>query len=131
MPSLDTNVLLRWLLADVPAQAARVDDLLASGDRFTVDDAALIETVFVLERVVLLSRATVKEVIEVVLSTASIDLDRPLWTAIIGVYTKHPKLSVADVYLALRAQKSGTTPLYTFDRKLASQLTDIELLRPS
>lgn len=122
MPSVDTNVLLRWLLADVPAQAERVDELLASGEQFTVDDAALIEVVFVLERVMRLSRSSVAEAIRTVISTAAFDLDRQRWTSLATGYVDHPTLSVADLYRAQRAFERGAVPLYTFDTKLAAQL---------
>ena len=50
MPSLDTNCLLRWLLGDIPEQKALVTALIDSGDSFSVADTALIETVFVPEK---------------------------------------------------------------------------------
>lgn len=128
MPSVDTNVLLRWLLADVAEQAARVDRLLASGERFRVDDAALIETVFVLERVTKLTRGLVIDAIRTLMSTAALDLDRERWGEAISLYAQYPKLSIADVYLAVRAREAGDTPLYTFDRKLATQLDVAELV---
>jgi predicted nucleic-acid-binding protein len=126
--SVDTNVLLRWLLGDVPKQAERVDQLIASGTTLLVEDAALIEVVFVLERVMLLSRASVAQAIATIISTAAFDLDRESWRTVSADYVAHPKLSVADVYLARRAVKQGATPLYTSDRKVASQLADTELL---
>ncbi len=128
MPSVDTNVLLRWLLADVPDQAERVDALLASGAQLTVDDAALIEVVFVLERVMRLRRASIADAVSTVISTAAFDLDRDRWRAVVGTYVAHPKLSVADVYLAHRAAERGAVPLYTFDKKLATQIDDVELI---
>lgn len=128
MPSLDTNALLRWLIADVPVQAARVDALLASGERFVIHDTALIETAFVLERVMLLSRAAVADAIGTVISTAGLDVNRARWRAVMDAYTSHPKLSVTDLYLAEWARASQATPLYTFDRKLAAQQDGVELL---
>lgn len=128
MASVDTNVLLRWLLGDVPKQADRVDQLIASGTTLHIEDAALIEVVFVLERVMLLSRASVAQAIAAIISTAAFDLDRGCWRTVSADYVVHPKLSVADVYGAHRAVQRGATPLYTFDRKLASQLPDTELL---
>ncbi|MEZ5127819.1 MAG: PIN domain-containing protein [Micropruina glycogenica] len=122
MPSVDTNVLLRWLLADVPAQAERVDELLKSGEHFVVDDAALIEVVFVLERVMRLARTTVSEAVGTVMATAAFDLDRYRWSALMADYVDRPKLSIADLYLALRALERDATPLYTFDAKLAGQV---------
>lgn len=130
MASVDTNVLLRWLLGDMPKQAERVDRLITSGATLVVEDAALIETVFVLERVMLLSRASIANAIATVISTAAfdLDLDRDWWRSVSADYLAHPKLSVADVYLAHRAAARQATPLYTFDRKLASQLAGAELL---
>lgn len=67
MPTIDTNVLLRWLLDDVPAQTAVADALLSTGERVRVPELALVETVYVLERVMELSRATVAQSIEAIM----------------------------------------------------------------
>jgi len=50
MPSLDTNCILRWLLDDVPAHTKLITEIIDSNDNLTVADAALIETIFVLEK---------------------------------------------------------------------------------
>lgn len=128
MPSLDANAVLRWLIADVPEQAARVEDLLSTGERFTIDDTALIETVFVLERVMRLDRPLIADALRTVASTAQLDLDRSLWEPIIKRYVSHAKLSIADLHLAARAARNDALPLYTFDRKLANQLAEAALL---
>lgn len=128
MPSLDTNVLLRWLIADVPHQAERVDALLKTGERFVIHDAVLIETVFVLERIMLLSRATITEAIRTVLSTANFDVDRSRWSSVMEFYPHSPKLSITDLYLAEWARPTRSAPLYTFDKKLTGQQVRVELL---
>lgn len=128
MPSLDTNVLLRWLLDDVPEQTAAADELMSSGARLTVPDVALTETVYVLERVVGLSRATVALSVETVLGVASVDVDRALWREVLADYLRHPKVPVTDSYLAAAARAAGGTPLWTFDRKFARQIEGSELL---
>ena len=56
MPSLDTNCLLRWLLGDVPGHKARMDALMAAGAALEVEDVALIEAVYALERQLRLGR---------------------------------------------------------------------------
>lgn len=129
MPTLDTNVLLRWLLNDVPDQAAAAERLLASGVRCAVPDVAMIETVYVLERVLQLSRTTIADSVELILEVANLDLDRSLWRSVVDDYLTHPKLSIADTYLAARARTSAHVPLYTFDKKLANQISEAELLR--
>lgn len=128
MPNLDTNALLRWLLGDVPRQTALVEKLLTSGESFVVDDAALIETIFVLEKVMKISRPTVVTAIRTLLSTASLDIDRSRWDTLAGDYLAHPKMSIADLYLAAKARESGETPLYSFDKKLAAQVSDVTLI---
>lgn len=127
MPTLDTNVLLRWLLNDVPEQTAAADALLSSGVRCLVPDVALIETVYVLERVMRLQRTTVAHAIETVFEVANLDLDRALWRTALDGYLTHPKLSIADTFLAALADTSHRTPVYTFDKKLANQLSAAEL----
>ena len=128
MPTLDTNVLLRWILGDVPDQAAAAERLLSSGVSCMVPDVAVVEMAHVLERVLLLPRTTVVHSVEMVLGVASIDVDRALWRSALDDYLAHPKLSIADTLLAAQARASGRTPLYTFDRLLANQVPDAELL---
>ena len=130
MPSLDTNCLLRWLLDDIPEQAALVTDLINSGERFAVADAALIETVFVLEKLKKISRETIEKAIVAVIGNNAILCNRELFMEILPIYTSHPKLSFADCYLEVLARKTGATPLLTFDKKLASQLSGAKILSP-
>ena len=127
VPSVDTNVLLRWLLDDVPAQTVRAEALLASGQRLAVADAVLLEIVYVLERVMRMRRPVIASSFQVLFATASLDLDRSRWAAVIDEYLAHPKLSVTDIYLTALAHSTGATPLYTFDKKLAAQLNGAEL----
>lgn len=128
MGAVDTNVLLRWLLRDVPEQADAAEALIRGGRSLRVDDAALIEVVYVLQTVMGSSRGAIARALDVLIAQASLDLDRPLWSEIARTYVTHSKLSVVDIYLALRTRDNGTTPLYTLDRKLASQLPEASLL---
>lgn len=129
MHSIDTSVLLRWLLRDVPKQADAVDKLLASGTQLRIDDAVVIETVYVLERVMRLKRATVDDSLRVIMSVANFDLNRTLWGRLMTIYTERPKLSITDIYLAAQSEINDATPLLTFDRKLATQLRSAELVK--
>jgi len=64
-----------------------------------VEDAALIETVFVLEKLKKIRRNTIAQ-------------------------------AFVDCYLEALARRNGAAPLYTFDHKLASQLSGAQLLSP-
>jgi len=130
MPSLDTNCILRWLLGDIPEQKALVTALIDSGENFTVADAALIETVFILEKLKKISRETIEKAIMAVIRKESILCNRELFIDVLSIYTKHPKLSFVDCYLEAMARMTDTIPLFTFDKKLATQLSGAQLLSP-
>jgi len=118
---LDTNCLLRWYLDDIPEQRRRVETLLASHQGIVVDDVAIIEAVFALESGAKLGRATIRGFIDVTAAQAVV-MDRSLWSQVLDVWLEHPKLSVVDVYLAVKAQVNRTDPLFTFDAKMINQL---------
>ena len=128
MPSLDTNCLLRWLLGDVPEQTALVSALITSSESIAVADAALIETVFVLEKIKKISRETIAKAVAAVTGTDTIRCNRELFMEVLPIYTSHPKLSFVDCYLVVLSQKNGEAPLLTFDQKLAKQLPGAQLL---
>ena len=128
MPSLDTNCLLRWLLGDVPEQAALVTDLVNSGENIIVEDAALIETVFVLEKLKKISREAIGQAVTAVIRKSTILCNGRLFNEVIPIYATHPKLSFVDCYLDVMARRAGAVPLFTFDRKMAGQLSGTELL---
>ncbi|MCL1813100.1 MAG: hypothetical protein FWG29_06210 [Treponema sp.] len=119
---------MRWLLGDIPEQAALVTALINSETNITVADAALIETVFVLEKLKKISRETIKKAITVVVEKESISCNRELFIDVLSVYTGHPKLSFTDCYLEGLARKTMASPLLTFDKKLANQLPGTQLL---
>jgi len=128
MPSLDTNCLLRWLLGDIPVQTTLVTALLNSGETVAVADATLIETVFVLEKIKKISREAVEKAIMAIVRKDTILCNRELFMEVLHVYTAHPKLSFVDCYLEVLARRTETTPLLTFDQKLATQLPGAKLL---
>ena len=128
MPSLDTNCLLRWLLGDMPEQTVLVNALIVSGESVAVADAALIETVFVLEKLKKISRETIAKAVMAVTGTDNIRCNRELFMEVLPSYTDHPKLSFVDCYLEVLARRNGAAPLLTFDQKLASQLSGAQLL---
>jgi predicted nucleic acid-binding protein len=128
--SLDANVILRLLLNDVPAQHAAALALLSTGDSFAVSDTAMIETIFVLGRAYELSRAQQREAVVGVLGQPNIAGGLELFETAFELYLAHPKLSFEDCYLVSVAEQTGRGPLWTFDKKLASQ-TDARLVEPA
>jgi predicted nucleic-acid-binding protein len=122
--SFDTNVLLRYVLNDVPAQTRAVEELLAHGGSYVVEDAALIEMVFVLEKLYGMPREAVIENILSVMQHPQLVCDARVFEEALAAYAAHGTLSFMDCVLAAYASVRHTAPLYTFDKALAAKLQE-------
>jgi len=119
---LDTNVLLRFSMGDVPQQFHRAKALLERPDqRYVVADAGWVEIAYALQHHYGLDRPAVVDVIESLMSIDSIVTTGSAIPAACATYLSHPKLSFTDSYLAAHAEQIVGAPLYTFDEKLAHQ----------
>jgi predicted nucleic-acid-binding protein len=130
MPSLDTNCLLRFILGDDTEQTPIITTIINSKETLAVADAALIETIFVLEKIKKINRATIEKAILVLFDKNNILCNRDLFIETLHIYINHPKLSFVDCYLYVVSIKTGTIPLITFDRKIGNQLSGTKLLTP-
>lgn len=123
--SLDANVVLRLLLDDVPQQRASAQRLLESGV-YRVNVVAVVEVAFVLARAYQLDRAKIATLLRAFLSLPQV-VTRAYVSAALERFAASPKLSLEDCLLVEVAREDGDEPLWTFDRKLASQ-TDARLV---
>src|SRR3990167_5670852 len=126
--SLYTNVLLRWLLEDIKEQTKIATRIISSGKSFYISDMAISEVVFVLERVVKADRKVIADNIYKILAQENFNCNRLLIKPATELYIQHLNLSFVDCCLAVQAELNNTTPLYTFDKKLAAQLKSAKLL---
>lgn len=127
--SLDANVVLRLLLNDVADQHAAAAALVESVHvPFVVSDIAVVEVVFALCRHYEFSRAAAAEAIEGLMSLTQIDCNRVMFKRALPLFIDRPKLSFEDCCLATYAELSDAEPLWTFDRKLASQAHSARLV---
>lgn len=127
--SLDTNVLIRLCVGDVPVQSRAAMKLIESDEELCLADAVLIETIFVLSINYQLPRGQVVDTLQKLLSHPNLICNRELFGTVLAHFLKHPGLSVVDCYLAEVAYLNGAAPLLTFDKKLAAQLQHAELLK--
>ncbi len=127
--SLDANVLLRLLLNDVPEQHEAVVRLFEKApEQFAVADTAVIEVVFVLERHYGFTREAIAEAIDGLAALLKINCNRRLFEKALPLFLASPGLSFEDCCLAVYAELSEAKPLWTFDRKLAHQALNAELV---
>jgi predicted nucleic-acid-binding protein len=125
MISLDTNVLVRFLLDDDKAQSARaaklVDRAIETGEALFVSDVALCETVWVLVAGARVRRKEVRFVLDGLLRSAHVrfeDAER-LWRALDAFAAG--KGDFADYVIREQARSAGCEAVVTFDRTLLDE----------
>ena len=129
--SLDTNLLVHYVVGDNKSQRLRVARLLdESSTTHYLETYALIEAVYVLETIYEYTREEIVGSLNLFLARYSSVLvyNRPLIKAVFPFYAEHPKLSFSDCCLAAAAELNGAEPLFTFDKKLANQHPSAKLL---
>jgi uncharacterized protein len=129
--SLDTNVLLRIILDDVPAQTASIDELFTKRNSFQVADIVIFEIVFILEKYYEMSRGDVVRSITAIIRHPQINCNRRLFELMLSAYEQNEKLSFVDCTLPHYATLNNATPLYTFDQVLAKANPDTVTLLTS
>ena len=119
MKSLDTNVVLRFLLNDVPRQTSRARDLI-SGSAVYVSDVVVTETVYVLEQTLRYDRGFISGLLRMFLSLPNVSHNDHILPDVMELFDSRPALSFVDCYAATEARVFASK-LYTFDKKLISQ----------
>lgn len=118
MIGLDTNVLLRYLLRDDAAQAARADRELERDERFLVDGIVLCEVAWVLEAGYGFRRAEIAAALERILATAQFEIEgKDLAFAALEDF-KASAADFADCLIGRRNRAGGARETITFDRSL-------------
>jgi predicted nucleic-acid-binding protein len=124
MRSLDTNALLRLVLADVPKQTAAVEALLDdASQKFAVADMVFAEIVWVLQGGIYnYDRQRITANLQSIIGIRQINCNRAMLTRALPLYVSHEKISFVDACLTVYAELNDATPLLTFDKKLVSSL---------
>lgn len=119
--SLDTNVLLRLVLADIPKQYLSARALFDSGMILNISDIVLIETVYALNGYYSVPRDKIYKTIQNLATNQNLQINIAVFEPALKMYSKRPALSVEDCYLVSLASNRNMLPLWTFDKKLALQ----------
>jgi predicted nucleic-acid-binding protein len=127
---LDTNVLIRHLTGDPPAQARRATAFLAGADELLVPDLIVAEVVFVLESFYEVDREQVAELVRAVIGfPAVIVVDAPLLLRAIEIY-EVDRLDFAEAYLVASAEATGIKTIASFDRAI-DKIATVRRLEPT
>ena len=133
MIALDTNVLVRYLVADDAAQteAARglMAELTAERPGFVCREVT-VELVWVLERTYRFSRERITEALEELIASEELEIEATDDVARAAFHYRRGGAGFSDLMIAAAANRSGAHPLYTFDRR-ATQLEGVVLVGSS
>ena len=117
MRAVDTNVLVRLLSRDHPAQLAAAEAFVQHGAWISL--LVLMEAVWVLDTVYSVAPGQIANGIEILLDHDQMVVqDADVVKAALAHYRKHPTLGFSDCLILEVARDAGHLPLGTFDRKL-------------
>ena len=115
---VDTNVLIRHLTGDPPAQARRATRLLATTEPLWLADLILAEVVYVLESFYEVPRARVALLLRAAIAAPTIEVmhEASLLRAL-EVYELE-RIDFAEAYLVAQAEATGIGEILSFDRSI-------------
>lgn len=131
MIAVDTNVLVRLLVNDDPAQAAKArrlfDDQAVDDGAVWIADSVMVELVWTLARAYRRERDDLVLALRALAAHATVVLESPAAVSqAIDAFERGPA-DFADCLLAAKAQAAGCTAVYTFDRGMKG-LPGVKLL---
>jgi len=122
MTGLDTNVLVRYLTQDDPAQVrkanALIDGAVREGERLHLDVVVLCEVVWVLRGAYEIKKEGVADALDKILDAAQFHIeDRDLLREAVGAF-RGGQGDFSDYVLGLRNRRAGCDATATFDKAL-------------
>jgi predicted nucleic-acid-binding protein len=124
--ALDTNVLVRYLVWDDAAQAARAAAVIEGAVEIYVPGIVLCETVWVLRRAYRLTESDILRALRVFMAAGNVVLDRVAAEA--GLRMLERAGDYADGVALHDARRAGAEEMVTFDRRFADLGEKVRLL---
>lgn len=126
---LDTNIPIRHLTGDPPAQARRATAFLSEADELILVDLVFAELIYVLESHYERPKSEVAQLARSLLAMNSIvTADHDVLLRSLDLYELE-KLDYAEAYLVALAETSGVEKVASFDRRL-DRVETIERIQP-
>ncbi len=116
MNSLDANVVLRYLLNDIPEQGFKSKEVITNSASY-VTDVVAVEIIFVLEKVIGMERSDIVKLVKTFLSLPNVIYNDYFLDQAIDLYGAKKSLSIVDCYAATESKLYNNT-LVTFDKEL-------------
>jgi predicted nucleic-acid-binding protein len=119
MRAVDTNILVRLIVRDDPAQVRAAEQFIAGGGAW-VSHLVLAEAAWVLDAVYERTVQQIGTAVDMLLNHKELTLqDAEVVTSALEHFRKRPMLGFSDCLVVEIARKAGHMPLGTLDRDLA------------
>lgn len=113
---VDTNLLLRFLLNDIPSQSKAVFNLLQSPPgNLIITDVAFAELAWVMISFYQIPKEEIIEKLYSILNLNVLTINRPLLSETLKIYSKN-SVDYIDAYHAALVGQSNLSGIYSFDR---------------
>lgn len=131
---VDTNLFVRYLTADDPTKADRVERLLNKAAKGAVKlitaDLALVELIWVLESAYDLHPEEIAPMIKAIISTPGLEvINGDIVDKALNNY-ELKKIDFVDSYIAALMVKLNINEIYSFDRKHLSRIPGVKRIEP-
>jgi predicted nucleic-acid-binding protein len=131
---VDTSVILRILIKDDELKAkAAVNLLKSAGEKDLILyllPVAVLETVWVLEKVYAFSRKAVREVVEAILNTPELKTEKEaVFRKALKTYVEK-NIKFADAVMGYWGLDKGYTTVFTYDEKDFKRIEGLESRKP-
>ena len=132
---IDTSVILRLLVKDDDIKRKTVEKLLKEakdkGITLYLLPVAIMETVFVLEKVYKIEKKKIKELLMAILNTPEIKIDmEDVFRKSLEVY-EGKNIKFADAVMGYWGLEKGFSTVYTYDEKDFKRIEGLEVRKPA
>ncbi len=131
---VDTSVILGILVKEDEGKVAAVERLLLSarrsGKRLPVLPVAILEVVWVLEKVYKLDRRSIRELADAILNTGELIVENgEVFRKALAVY-EEKNVKFADAVMGTWGIARGLKTVYTYDEKDFRRIGELEVVKP-
>jgi predicted nucleic-acid-binding protein len=131
---VDTSVILRILVREDEGKVAAVERLFLSarrsGKRLHVLPVAILEVVWVLEKVYKLDRRSIRELADAILNTGELIVENgEVFRKALAVY-EEKNVKFADAVMGVWGLARGLKTVYTYDEKDFRRIGELEAVKP-
>ncbi len=131
---VDTNLFLRYLTNDVPAQADAVEELLRKAEQNKVslitNGMVIAEIVWTLESYYGLERGDIQGKVMAILNTPGLEIPESDLILKSIIWYAEKNVDFIDAYNAAWMGQENIERIYTFDQKHFARFDDVEALLP-